>query len=191
MKMATELSQNSIEGLSPSHPLPASVLSNINLPTEPKAAWFRMQQWPLLALLGALPFKDQTEWEFRLNSSIKLTQVHFRVLFHLLGKIEFGNWITNAQTKLSEELKLSPQSYSRALQGLQEANLIVRPYVSTESGIRPIIMINPDLATKGRDKDIEKAFELYKEMKTNNKFRKIKGHGGQRKGSKPRGSLNK
>ncbi len=176
--------KNSIEGLAPDKPLPASALSSIENPGEPKAAWFTMNQRPLLALLGALPLDALAQNEFRPDPSIKFTEVHFRVMLQLIGKMGFGNWVSIAQTKLSEELKISPQAYSRALQGLQKARIIVRPYISTDFGVRPLIMVNPELAKKGKAEDIQKSLKIFDNMLKNNHFRSIKGVGGQHKGPK-------
>lgn len=184
-KMEKKRTEDFAEGLTANHPLPLSTLaSSDDSPKEPKAAWFTMNQRPLLVLLGALLPNALGEDEFHPNLTARFTYVHFRVLLQLIGKMGYGNWVDSAQTILSKELGISAQAYSRALRDLQQAEIIVRPYVSTASGVRPIIMINPGLAKKGKAGVIENSVKLFNKMLNNNHYRDINGRGGQRKGPK-------
>jgi hypothetical protein len=165
-----------VPGVSPDSPLEEAVLSTLKATFAHKAAWLIVHQRPLLTLLGVPPLGEEVRVDALSIKPMGLTQTNLKVLIQLFGKMEFRNWIIPAQAKLAKELGMSPQAYNRAISDLQKANVLLRPYVETESGIRPIIMLNPELASRGGNDDKEKAVAIYTKMAKKQSDNKRYGH---------------
>lgn len=126
--------------------------------------------------------KSERASKVKAPGPLRLTLNNCRVLLHLFTRVDFGNWIAIPQSELAIELGISRQAYNRALSELQKAGWIHRPYVSTPLGVRPIIMLNPDLAAKGKKEHLEKKKSIYQAMKDRTKKR---ARAGIKKQSRP------
>lgn len=80
-----------------------------------------------------------------------LTGETMRVLFHLLGKLNFENFILIQQIDIATELDLKKPNVSRAIKTLVERGIILEgPKVNRSRGYR----INHDLGWKGNLKNL-------------------------------------
>jgi predicted transcriptional regulator len=145
-------------------------------------AWLTLHQIPLCRLLGILrepKSKARLAPKGKAPGPLRLTLNNCRVLLHLFTRVDYGNWIAIPQSELALELGISRQAYNRALSDLQKTGWIQRPYVKTPLGVRPIIMLNPDLGEKGRKDSLEKKKSTYQSMKDRTKKRARAGIKGQ------------
>lgn len=145
-------------------------------------AWIMLHQTPLARVLGILRGPKEhmrTAPKAMSPGPIRLTLNNCRVLLHLFTRVDYGNWIAIPQSELASELGISRQAYNRALSDLQKAGWIQRPYVKTPLGVRPIIMLNPDLGEKGKKEYRTKKKSTYQSMKNRTKKRARAGIKGQ------------
>lgn len=186
MKMQPTPSQ--MDGSSRACPLPWDELEQSQQMPSPEEkdsvvpAWLTLHQIPLCRLLGILrepKSKASLAPKGMAPGPLRLTLNNCRVLLHLFTRVDFGNWIAIPQSKLAIELGISRQAYNRALSELENAGWIQRPYVATPFGVRPIIMLDPDLGTKGKKEHLEKKRSTYQAMKDRTKKRARAGVKGQ------------
>ena len=83
-----------------------------------------------------------------------LTDEHRRVLFYLLSRLDFDNYIQIAQIEIAEALGMHKTHVNRAIKLLEGKNIIIRgPKVGRSSCFR----LSPNLGWKGRVSSLREA----------------------------------
>ena len=83
-----------------------------------------------------------------------LTDEHRRVLFYLLSRLDFDNYIQVAQIEIAEALNMQKTHVSRAIKLLESKNIIIRgPKVGRSSCFR----LSPNLGWKGKVSSLREA----------------------------------
>ena len=101
--------------------------------------WVAMAQEPLMKLAQA-----------------DLGDIARRVLFALLAKLDFENWVSLSHTELGQELKIKRPNISRAVARLvDEGVLLVGPRV----GVRGTYRLNPQYGWKGSARGHQEALQ--------------------------------
>ena len=90
-----------------------------------------------------------------------------RVLWFVIGILDFENWVQISATEIGKELNLKQQSVSRAIKVLERKEIILR---GPKAGRFYTFMLNPDFGWKGKVKNLEE----YREQKKQNKIRNPK-----------------
>ena len=83
-------------------------------------------------------------------SQLKLSCEQYRVLFALLSKVDFENYLTISQTELAKEINMKQPNIARAIKGLCELNIIVE---GPRAGLNKTYRLNPYVAHKGTDRE--------------------------------------
>ena len=80
----------------------------------------------------------------------KLSYEEYRVFLKLLSKVDFENYLTVSQKKLSTELNMKQPNIARAIKGLCERQIIIE---GPRTGLNKTYRFNPYIAHKGKDRD--------------------------------------
>ncbi len=72
-----------------------------------------------------------------------------RVIFYLLGKLDFENYLRISQKQMSQDLNMKQPHISRALKALEERYIIVE---GPRAGLNKTYRLNPYIAHKGQNK---------------------------------------
>ena len=90
-----------------------------------------------------------------------------RVLWFIIGILDFENWVQLSVTEIAKELKMHRPHISRAIKMLEEKKIILR---GPKVGRSYAFMLNPEFGWKGKVKNLED----YRRKKEDNKVRDIK-----------------
>lgn len=82
-------------------------------------------------------------------AQMKLGAQANRVLFMLLAKLDYGNWINITQTEIAEELDMQPSHVSRAMKRLADEGILE---IGPGEGTRKTYRLSPYYAWKGSAK---------------------------------------
>ncbi len=85
-----------------------------------------------------------------------------RVLWFLIGILDFENWIQLSATEMGKELNMHRQDISKAIKVLERKEIILR---GSKIGRSYSFMLNPEFGWKGKVKNLEK----YREDKYKNR----------------------
>ena len=90
-----------------------------------------------------------------------------RVLWFVIGILDFENWVQISATGIGKELGLKQQSVSRAIKILEEKEIILR---GPKVGRSYTFMLNPDFGWKGKVENLEE----YREKKEQERIKNFK-----------------
>lgn len=135
-------------------------------PTKP-SGFIRVKVDQLLPLVANAHAHQHTSNETVPKSTV-LSSTSMRVLAFLLAKMHFRNWVFLSQVAIKDALSISPQVLNRALDNLETQDLLQRVYLNKRYRC---LIINPALATKGSNNDIEDCQKAYREIRTKNQYR--------------------
>lgn len=93
-----------------------------------------------------------------------LTGVDYRVLFRLLSRIDFENWITVSQQTIAEELEIKREHVSRSIKKLLKKRIIEKRKHPSDKR-RSMYRFNPTIAWKGDANQWKKLMEERKQDK--------------------------
>ncbi len=86
-----------------------------------------------------------------------------RVLWFIIGILDFQNWVQLSVTEIAKELQMQRSHISRAMKVLEEKEVIIR---GPKVGRSYAFMLNPDFGWKGKVKNLED-YRKQKEDKEN------------------------
>ena len=75
-----------------------------------------------------------------------------RVLWFIIGILDFENWVELSVTEIGKQLNLKRPSVSRAMKVLEEIEIIIR---GPKVGRSYAFMLNPDFGWKGKVKNLD------------------------------------
>ena len=75
-----------------------------------------------------------------------------RVLWFIIGILDFENWVELSVTEIGKQLNLKRPSVSRAMKVLEEKEIIIR---GPKVGRSYAFMLNPDFGWKGKVKNLD------------------------------------
>lgn len=78
---------------------------------------------------------------------LDLTRHEYRVIFYLLGNMEYGNYCYLTQSAMSEELGIAQPNISKTIKSLQSKGLLFKEKTNKGNAIR----LNACIAWRGRD----------------------------------------
>jgi len=90
-----------------------------------------------------------------------------RVLWYLISKLNFENWIYITQKEIAEELEMKKQNVSRAILLLESKGIILR---SKKLGRSYAFRLNPNFGWKGKVKNLDE----YREEKNKEEAKELK-----------------
>ena len=108
---------------------------------------------------GYFPIKDKNlgkDWlALFQNPSIwlakqKMTGEQSSVLWYLLGRLDFENFLRVSRTEIAETLQMQPVNVSRAMKVLKEKNIIVE---GLPAGKFKTYRLNPNIGYKGKNRN--------------------------------------
>ncbi len=80
-----------------------------------------------------------------------------RVLFFMLGRLEFNNLISLTQKTIAEELNMKRQNVAMAIKGLAERNIIS----VLKKGRNNFYKLNPEIAWRGKTKEWKNVISIH------------------------------
>jgi len=94
-----------------------------------------------------------------------LTLITYRVMFFLIGSMEFQNFIGINIKTMAEDLKVSVPSVDRAMKQLKELNIVIS-IKDTMDKRRNAYMLNPLAGWKGKARNYISTLKKMKNLKT-------------------------
>ena len=85
-------------------------------------------------------------------AKLKLSQNETAILFALLSRLEFENWVRVSQLTLAEDLNIKQQNVSTAIKKLVQLKVILRESDPSDRR-RTIYRLNPSLGWRGDPKE--------------------------------------
>ena len=80
----------------------------------------------------------------------KMTGEQSSVLWYLLGRLDFENFLRVSRTEIAETLQMQPVNVSRAMKVLKEKNIIVE---GLPAGKFKTYRLNPNIGYKGKNRN--------------------------------------
>lgn len=100
---------------------------------------------------------------FKWLSTQRLTARQCRVLFYLIGKMQFENRVTITHREIYEEMKIDQANLSRDLKALESKQVIMRQKIASKTYELRLnlgnMFVNQSLAYKGKANDVKKVKE--------------------------------
>ena len=116
------------------------------------------KQYKGLAVPIKAKFPDSVNYAFMFKhgfkhlARLKLHGSELNILFELLSRLEYENWIRVSQQTLAEDLGIKQSSVSRAIKKLIDQNIILREEDPSDRR-RLIYRLNPSLGWRGEPKE--------------------------------------
>lgn len=95
-------------------------------------------------------------------AQLNLTGEQLRVLLHIMGKLDFDNYICLTQKEVAEALNMKKQNVSRAFKILTEKGII---HEGPKVGRTKTYRLDPHFGYKGKAKNIEKTKKALQKAK--------------------------
>ena len=108
---------------------------------------------------GHFPIKSKglgTGWiglyqEASINlAKANLPNEQYRVIFYLLGRLDFENYLRISQKQMSQDLGMKQPAISRALKALEDRYIIME---GPRAGLNKTYHLNPYIAHKGQERE--------------------------------------
>ena len=82
-------------------------------------------------------------------AKLDLPNEQYRVMFALLSKVDFDNYLRVSQTEIADELKMKQSNVARAMKELKGKSIIVE---GPRAGLNKTYRLNPYIAHKGKNR---------------------------------------
>lgn len=94
---------------------------------------------------------------FQEIAKMDLTGEQFKVLFYLMSRTDFENYLNITQSEIAKELGMKQSQISRSFKALVEKNLIKK----VKKGSANFYLFNPEILYKGRKHNYGKVISMF------------------------------